>query len=175
MTDEQEVRNAAYAKIKAETDVLLAEVDELLATRHEPLTNVLPFITPKKPAPPPEPDPIITRMIEELREQLDEHRDYINGELRSLLQEVFTDISSAFDTVGDRFEAVDADMKGFVGKAIEIDIANLQAETASLRADLSSLQTIVGNLSGQIAQLADDITSIERSGGGKIVTLRGSA
>ena len=50
---------------------------------------------------------------------------------------------------------------------------NLQAETASLRADLSALQSIVGNLAFQVGQLADDVQSIERSN--KIVSFRGSA
>ena len=168
MIDEaQEARNAAYRKTKAETDVLLAEVDELLATRHEPLTNVIPL--PRKPPPPSEPDPIVTRMIEELRSQLDEHCDYVNNELASVLTQVFNDVA-------DQFESLRLDLqslRNLQNKYVEADIDALKAETAALRSDFSSLQTIVGNLSGQIAQLADDMASIERSN--KIVSFRGAS
>ena len=174
MIDEaQEARNREWQRLKAESVPLMAEVDRLLSERHEPLTNVIPL--PRKP--PPEPprtyytDEVVNRMIGELREQLDEHCDYINGELASLLTRVFNDVADQFE--GLRFDL--QSLRSVQNKYVETDIDELKAEVASLRADHATLARTVESLSFEIASLRDDVQSIERSAGGKVVTLRGAS
>ncbi|MGA8990368.1 MAG: hypothetical protein WB500_08315, partial [Rhodoplanes sp.] len=160
------------AAIMAEVRANIERADAMLAQRKDPLENVVRF-TPK---PPPEPEKparklagwtnaeiaaVIERSVGEVREQLDEHCDYINNELASLLTQVFNDVA-------DNFESLRLDLqslRSLQSKYVETDVAALQADVANLRADLSSLQSIVGNLAFQVGQLADNVSAIERSGG----------
>ena len=168
-TADADARQEIAAALKAESIRVLAEADEALATRHEPLTNVIPL--PRKP--PPEPprayytDEVVNRMIGELREQLDEHRDYVNGELCSLLHEVFSGIDGALNAIGDRFEAVDADMRGFVvGKAIETDVAALQDRVATLEANNAALTRTVEAQGFEISAVARRLREHRKVGEG---------
>ena len=194
MIDEaQERRNAEYRRLKIESDALLAEVDEILATRKslddlETWSNVI-RMEPRKPPPEPEPkrehsltDSTIQRMVEGVRQEtasqfamlrqevegdLGEIHQYIAGELASLLTETF-------DTVANEFEHVRLDINALQSKFVEVDVAE-QAEVASLRADHAALARTVEALGNQVSALRDDLAAVERSAGGKVITLRGSA
>ena len=105
---------------------------------------------------------------QEVEADINQIHDYIAGELSELL-------TTTFNTIATEFEHTRLDVKALQNKFVEVDVSNLQAENAALRADLSALQSIVGNLAAEVSRLSADVAdNIDRSGG-KIVTLRGNS
>ena len=142
------------------------------------------FTPPRKAEPEPEPRPsrrtftdaevaqLIQRAAEDLRNALADQRAEILEWVDGLLIETTRHYLDEIADVGDKVISLTGDVADFKRKAIEADIVNLQSETALLRADLDALKATVEGLVSAIAELRDDIASVER--GGNVVVLNGA-
>ena len=164
----------------------LRRADELLATRRDP-TNLL-FMPPRKEPEPEErvartfPDTTIARMVHGVREEtasqfaalreeieadINEIHNYVAGELSSLLAETL-------NCTADELNALHEKLESLRSKGIESDISALQSDVVCeiSKSDLAVLTRIVEGLVAEVAGLRDDVASVERSGGGKMISLK---
>ena len=116
---------------------------------------------------------LIQQAAADLRSALIEQRAEILAWVEGLLIETTRHYLDEIADVGDKVISLTGDVADFKRKAIETDIVNLQSETALLRADLDALKATVEGLVSAIAELRDDIASVER--GGNVVVLNRSA
>lgn len=116
---------------------------------------------------------LIQQAAADLRSALIEQRAEILAWVEGLLIETTRQYLDEIADVGDKVISLTGDVADFKRKAIETDIVNLQSETALLRADLDALKATVEGLVSAIAELRDDIASVER--GGNVVVLNRSA
>lgn len=105
-----------------------------------------------------------------LREEADinEIHNYVAGELSSLLAETF-------NCTADELNALHEKLEGLRSKGIESDISALQSDVVNCRKpqiQSCCATRIVEGLVAEVAGLRDDVASVERSGGGKVISLK---